>query len=60
MKQLRVTNGRTHKRQAIAMSLRALSPALGTSPASCPIGGSFGYEQNDWNLAARSIPDGDG
>lgn len=61
VRHLRVTTGRTHKRQAIAMSLRALSSVLGTSPAACPISAPFGYEQNDWNRQATgSIPDGDG
>ena len=46
---LRVTIGRTSKRQAIAVSLRALSSVLGTSPAGCPIRAPFGYEHNDWN-----------
>lgn len=59
MHHLRVTIGRTSKRQAIAMSLRALSSVLGTSPAGCPISAPFGYEHNDWNRQA-SIPDGDG
>lgn len=58
---LRVITGREHKGQAIALSLRALSSVLGTSPAACPIGASFGYAQNNWNRQTKgSIPDGDG
>jgi hypothetical protein len=49
VKQLRVITGRTDKRQAKAMSLRVLSPVLGTSSAGCPISAPFGYEHNDWN-----------
>ena len=32
------------------MSLRVLSPVLGTSPAGCPISAPFGYEHQDWNM----------
>jgi hypothetical protein len=58
---IRVTSDRKAKRQALAMSLRALSSVLGTSPAACFVSAPFGYEQHDWNKQATgSILDGDG
>ena len=48
MQQLRVTNGRTGKRQASAMAA-TLSSVLGMLPACHPISAPFGYERNDWN-----------
>jgi len=52
VKQQRVTHGSTSKRQANALSLRALSFVLGTSPAGYPIVAPFGYEHKDWNKQA--------
>lgn len=52
MKHNRVIHGSTSKRQAIALSLRALSLALGTSPAGYPIVAPFSYEHKDWNKQA--------
>lgn len=61
MKHIRVISGRTAKPQALALTVRALSSVLGTSPAACPVSAPFGYEQHDWNMQATgSILDGDG
>jgi hypothetical protein len=61
VQRIRVISGSKAKRQALAMSLRALSLVLGTSAAACPVSAPFDSELHDWNTQATgSILGGDG